>query len=80
MSLDDLVRRRSPAVPLAPTDAVVTAISEAGVFATPVGQSSDHPVGPCRGPRATASGPIAPGMHVLLVFTSTGPWIVSVDE
>ncbi|WOF23850.1 hypothetical protein N8K70_03980 [Microbacterium betulae] len=80
MTVDDLVRRRPPTVQLPPTSAVVTAVTEAGVFATPTGQTADHPVGPCRGPRVTASGPLAPGMHVLLVFTSTGPWIVSVDE
>jgi hypothetical protein len=80
MTLEDLVRRRAPAVPLAPTDAVITAVSEAGVLATPIGQSSDHPVGPCRGPRTVGGRPIAPGAHVLLVFTTSGPWIVSVDE
>lgn len=80
MTLDDLVRRRPPSVQLDPVDGVVSAVSGAGVFITPVGQRTDHPIGPCRGPRTVGSTPISPGMHVLVVFTATGPWIVSVDE
>ncbi|WP_156759569.1 hypothetical protein [Microbacterium karelineae] len=79
MSVDDVIRRRPPAVPLEPVSGIVTAVSDAGILVTPIGQSTDHPIGPCRGPRTIDSTPIAPGMHVLVVFTTTGPWIVSVD-
>ncbi|WP_221585545.1 hypothetical protein [Microbacterium sp. G2-8] len=79
MALDDLVRGRAPRVHLEPVSAVVTAVSDAGILVTPIGQSADYPIGPCRGPRTVDAIPIAPGMHVLIVFTTAGPWIVSVD-
>lgn len=81
MSIDDVAKRRTPAVTLTPVTAIITAVTEAGVLATPIGGTTDHPVGPCRGPRTTNTGTaLAAGMHVLLVFTTTGPWIVAVDE
>lgn len=80
MSFDDLIRRRAPGVQLDPVTAVVTAVTDAGVFATPVGQSSDHPVGPCRGAHTPGVGPLAPGAHVLIIFAGAVPWIVSVDR
>lgn len=80
MSIDDVIRRRPPAVRLDPVAAVITAVTEAGVFATPVGQPSDHPVGPCRGAHSPGTGAPPPGTHVLIVFAGTVPWIVSIDK
>jgi len=86
MALDDLMRGgRTPPVQLRTVAAVVTASSEAGIFVTPVGQSADHPVGPCRGirTRTTPAGdrmPLPAGAHVLVIFTDSGPWILAVDE
>lgn len=96
MGLDDVRRRRTPPVQLAPVTAMVTAVSEAGVFVTPLGQSEEHPIGPCRGIRTRPVTvtpdpdtdallinyltPLPVGVHVLVMFTSTGPWIIAVDE
>lgn len=80
MSIDDVIRGRPPAVTLAPVTAVITAVTETGVFATPVGQPAEHPVGPCRGAYTPTTGALAAGMHVLLVFVGAVPWIVAVDR
>lgn len=79
MTFENAARRRPPAVPLPPVSAVITAVNPNGVFATPEGQPDAHPVGPCRGPRTIGDRQIAPGMHVLLIFADSTPWIAAID-
>lgn len=80
MTTDDVFKRRPPAIQLGNVSAVVTAVTPTGIYATPEGQPDDHPVGPCRGPRTTGGRQITPGMHVLVAFAGTVPWIIAVDS
>ena len=80
MSLEDVAKRRPPAVALPPVSAVITGVTAEAIYATPIGNPDASPVGPCRGPRTTEGRAISIGMHVLLVFTGSVPWIVAVDS
>ncbi|GAA4117389.1 hypothetical protein GCM10022215_17960 [Nocardioides fonticola] len=57
-----------------PVTARVVKVDPTGAWASPLGTSTDSPVGPCLGPSP------AVGSVVLLVFTDDGPWIAAVDS
>lgn len=80
MSFEDVAKRRPAAVVLQPVSAVVTGVTPEAIYATPEGQPDDSPVGPCRGAKTTEGRAITPGMHVLIVFAGSVPWIVAVDS
>jgi hypothetical protein len=95
MNVDDLLRgrpARSAAAGggLARTATVVRS-DDTGVWCTPLGGDSRHPVGPCRGAhRPALTGPpdarqltaerLPEGALVLLVTTAHGPWVAAWEE
>lgn len=78
--LEDLIQHRPTTLSYPPVSAIVTQVAGADVLVTPVGADPAHPLGPCKGVKSLAGNPLAVGAHVLVIFTSDGPWIAAVDE